>query len=298
MSKYSISDLEKLTGIKAHTIRIWEQRFGLVVPSRTETNIRYYTEEDLRTLMNIALLNKQGTKISKIAKMDRAQISELVSDITSTTVTTSSQIDALILAMLHLKEIEAEQIFSRYMKEGGFENTMAELVYPFLDKLNILWLTGSIQQVHERFIGNLIKRKIILAIEQLQTQQQKDRALFLLYLREGETQELTVLYLHYLLRSKGFPVINLGTGVTLTDVSTACNLAHPTYVFSVFNEPMHRQSMQSYVDGLSKSLNGSQMLITGHQIFSQHLQLTPQFRVMNGLEDAMTLINGLEKNRL
>jgi MerR family transcriptional regulator, light-induced transcriptional regulator len=298
VSRYSISDLEKLTGIKAHTIRIWEQRYGLVVPSRTETNIRYYTDEDLRNLMNIALLNKQGVKISKISGMTREQVMSQVSELTHATDSVSSQIDALTIAMLHLNEIEAERIFTSYMEAHGFEAAMNDLVYPFLDKLNVLWLTGSIQQAHERFISALIKRKIILAIEQNGVKPVREKASFLLFLRDGETQELTVLYMHYLLRKRGFPVINLGTGVTLTDVATACHLAKPTYVFSVFNEPMHRQSFQSYVDGLSKSINGCKMLITGQQIFGQHLKLTTQFQVLDGLNDAMHLIQKLDERHL
>jgi MerR family transcriptional regulator, light-induced transcriptional regulator len=297
VSKYSISDLEKLTSIKAHTIRVWEQRYGLVIPSRTDTNIRYYTDEDLRNLMNIALLNKQGTKISHIANMSRDEITEQVSILTNHTNTQSSQIDALTLAMLHLNELDAEEIFAKFMRLHGFEATMTDLVYPFLDKLNVLWLTGSIQPVHERFISALIKRKIILAIEQIGVKAVKEKAKFLLYLREGEPQEMTVLYMHYLLRSRGFPVINLGTGATLTDIATACELAKPHYVFSVFNEPLHRQSFQSYVDGLSKSINGCKMLISGHQIFSQHLHFTKQFVVLSGLDDALGYLQIIENTQ-
>lgn len=293
-SRYSISDLEKLTGIKAHTIRIWEQRYGLVVPSRTETNIRYYTDEDVRMLMNVALLNKQGLKISKIAHLTEQQITAEVTALTQVATNTNSQIDALTLAMVHMDELEAETIFSRFMLEYGFEDTMAQLVYPFLDKLNILWLTGSIQQAHERFISSLIKRKIILAIEQNQVRIVREKGVFLLYLRDGESQELTVLYMHYLLRTRGYQVINLGTGVTLTDVAVAYQAAKPAYLFSVFNEPIHRQSFQSYIDGLSKCINGSKMLITGHQVFSQYVKFTPQFHVLQGLDDALELLDGIE----
>jgi methanogenic corrinoid protein MtbC1 len=247
--------------------------------------------------MNIALLNKQGKKISKIARLSYDQIKSEVSQVTHAEVTTSSsQIDALTLAMIRMDEFEAEEIFSRFMEKNGFEAAMTDLVYPFLDKLNVLWLTSSIQQAHERFISNLIKRKIILAIEQNSVKVQKEKPCFLLYLRDGETQELTVLYMHYLLRTRGYRVINLGTGVTLTDVAVTCKTAKPNYVFSVFNEPMHRQSFQSYVDGLASSINGCKMLITGHQMFSQHIKLTNQFLVLNSLDDALTLLHSLENH--
>ncbi len=234
-------------------------------------------------------------KISRIAKLSYEEITREVSQLTQADQSSkTSQIDALTLAMIRMDEFEAEDVVSRFMSAHGFEAAMSELVYPFLDKLNVLWLTGSIQQAHERFISHLIKRKITLAIEQHSAPIKRDKPTFLLFLRDGESQELTVLYMHYLLRSRGFRVINLGTGVTLTDIAVTCNAAKPDYVFSVFNEPMHRQSFQSYLDGLSKSINGSKMLITGHQLFSQHVKLTNQFLVLNGLEDALSVLKNLD----
>jgi MerR family transcriptional regulator, light-induced transcriptional regulator len=293
MSQYSISDLEKLSGIKAHTIRIWELRYGLISPNRTQTNIRYYSDDNLRDILNIALLNKQGLKISKIANMSRDAISKSVTELTEGSPNSSTHIDALTMAMVNMDELGAEAVLTKFMHDQGFENTMAKLIYPFLDKLNVLWLTGSIQPAHERFISSLIKRKIILAIEQHSKPIAKDQPAFVLFLREGETHELTLLFMHYLLRSRGFLVINLGVNVTLADISTACQYAKPQYVFSIFNEPMHRQSIQSYLDSMAKSINGCKILITGQQVFSQHLKLSKQFQILNGLDDAILLLEDL-----
>ena len=118
----------------------------------------------------------------------------------------------------------------------------------------------------------------------------------MLFLREGESQELTLLFVHYLLRARGFRVINMGTNTTLADISTACECAKPQYVFSIFNEPMHRQSIQSYMDGLSKSINGCKMLLTGQQIFSQPLKLTDQFQVLGGLDDTLHFLDTIPQS--
>ena len=159
MAIYSIRDLEKLTGIKAHTIRIWEQRYGLITPARTETNIRYYTDENLRHLFNIALLNRNGLKISKLAQMSPDEIASQGAAIAQNNPNPNPQIDSLTLAMIDLNEAAFERVFLEYMGANGFERAMLELVYPFLDKLRLLWLTNSISPAHEKFVGQIIRRK-------------------------------------------------------------------------------------------------------------------------------------------
>ncbi|MCB0576627.1 MAG: MerR family transcriptional regulator, partial [Saprospiraceae bacterium] len=237
MAIYSIRDLEKLTGIKAHTIRIWEQRYGLVVPARTETNIRYYTDENLRLLFNIALLNRNGYKISKLAQMSDNEIAERVADIAENNGSQNAQIDALTLAMIDLDEATFDRIFSTYTWENGFERTMVELVYPFLDKLNVLWLTNSVSPAHEKFIGHLIRRKLMAAIDKESAEVPRDAATFVLYLPDDESQELTLLFMYYLLRSRHKRVIYLGHRVSLSDLEDACQPLRPDYVFTIIQEP-------------------------------------------------------------
>ncbi|MBK6930590.1 MAG: MerR family transcriptional regulator [Saprospirales bacterium] len=237
MAIYSIRDLEKLTGIKAHTIRIWEQRYHLVSPARTGTNIRYYTDDDLRHLFNIALLNRYGHKISKLAKMQPVEIAARVAEIAATNSSPIAQVDALTLAMIDLDEQAFDRIFSSYSWEHGFEQTMLQLVYPFLDKLNVLWLTHSVSPAHEKFITNLIRRKLLVAIDKDPVDVQREGAKFLLYLPEGESQELTLLFIHYLLRSRRQKVVYLGAGTSLNDVRDACQAFQPDFVFTIIQGP-------------------------------------------------------------
>ena len=165
MAVYSIKDLEKLCGIKAHTIRIWEQRYGLIKPKRTKTNIRYYMDADLKLLLNIALLNRNGTKISKIASMSEMEIAEKVATISEIDFEGGAQLDALTLSMIEMDEVKFDRILTTNIRQLGFEKTMLEVIYPFLDKLSLLWLTGSINPAQENFISNLIRQKIIVAID-------------------------------------------------------------------------------------------------------------------------------------
>ena len=153
MGIYSIKDLEKLSGIKAHTIRIWEQRYNLIKPKRTQTNIRYYDDEELRKLLNVALLNKNGYKISHIANFSPANMNQIVSDLSATD-PKSSHSDNLTIAMINMDEGKFHQIIDSKIKTLGFEQMMMDVIFPFLDKLYLLWLTGSINSAHENFISN------------------------------------------------------------------------------------------------------------------------------------------------
>jgi MerR family transcriptional regulator, light-induced transcriptional regulator len=289
---YSIKDLEKLTGIKAHTIRIWEQRYGLIEPARTETNIRYYTDDNLRLLFNIALLNRQGVKISRIAQLKPLDIAAMVAEFNDTQ-GSNTQIDALTLSMIDLDEQKFDRIFSRFIEENGFQRTMIELVYPFLDKLNVLWLTGSINPAHEKFISNLIRSKIICAIEREVYTLPKEAATFLLYLPETENQELTLLFMHYLLRTRKQRIIYLGSNTSLTDLKEACCITKPTYVFTILNEMPHRQTLQQYINAIEVAIGDSKIMLTGALFFSQPVKFPLNAVFLNGLQDTLRTLDDL-----
>jgi MerR family transcriptional regulator, light-induced transcriptional regulator len=293
MATYSIRDLEKLTGIKAHTIRMWEQRYRLIEPARTNTNIRYYTDDNLRDLFNIALLNRHGHKISRLAKMQPDEIAAKVAEIAETNNGQNTQIDTLTISMIDLDELTFDRIFSTYAWERGFERTMLELIYPFLDKLNVLWLTNTVKPAHEKFISNLIRRKIMCAIDQLSSEHPRDAATFLMYLPEGEGQELTLLFMHYLLRSRNHNVVYLGSNTSLSDVVDACQALRPNYVFTILQEPLPRQSIQTYIDKAAQAASGGQVLLTGAQLFVNAVVVPPNARVLSGLPDTLQFLDGL-----
>lgn len=297
MAFYSIRDLEKLTGVKAHTIRIWEQRYQLISPARTETNIRYYTDENLRHLFNIALLNKHGVKISHIAKLHPEDINARVEDITQNNSSQNAHIDSLTLAMIDLDESAFDRVYTAYHWEHGFERTMLEVIYPFLDKLNVLWLTNSVSPAHERFISSLIRRKLMSAIDQEPLQNSRDAETFLLYSPEGDVQELTLLFMQYLLRRRQHKVVYLGASTTLGDLRDVCQPLRPNYVFTILQEPLPRQSVQNYVDHAAACSPGSQFLLTGAQLFVNSVQLPPNARVLNGLPDTLQFLDSLRRRK-
>jgi len=288
---YSIKDLEKLSGIKAHTLRVWEQRYGIIEPKRTKTNIRYYQDEDLKFVLNIALLNRNGIKISKIAKMDREEIAEKVAAISEINFENGTQLDALTISMIEMDESKFDRIVSTNIEQLGFERTMLEVIYPFLDKLSVLWLTGSINPVQENFMSYLIRQKIIVAIdrEPLVTAGD-DLNKFLIYLPEGEKQELSMLFMHYLLKARGNHVVYLGQEIRLTDLKDAYNIHQPDYIFTMITETFARDSVQNYVDRLVKTFPDTHLLLSGYQVVAQQVVPQENLTVLRSLEQTLRFL--------
>jgi MerR family transcriptional regulator, light-induced transcriptional regulator len=296
MAIYSIRDLEKLTGIKKHTIRIWEQRYGIIKPRRTDTNIRYYTDDELRHLFNVALLNRNGIKISKLATMPAEQVSAVVAGIMEQNNTPSSHTETLTLAMLNFDEATFERIFAMHQNDYGFEQTMTRLIYPFLERLNALWLNRSISPAHEKFITHLIRRKLSCAIDDLPFASNRDAPVFFLYLPEGESQELTLMFMNYILRNRHHRVVYLGMGVSLTDLRDACGTLEPSYVFTILDSPLVRQTVQHYVNNAALAISAGQLLVTGSQVFhSNTLQLPDNVRLLGGMTEALSFLDSIKR---
>ncbi|MFK7934981.1 MAG: MerR family transcriptional regulator [Saprospiraceae bacterium] len=293
MAVYSIKDLEKLSGIKAHTIRIWEKRYEIVNPKRTPTNIRYYDDEDLKYLLNIALLNKNGIKISKIAKMNRGEIAEKVAAISEINFEYGTQLDALTLSMIEMDEYKFDRIIRTNIDQLGFEKTMIEVFQPFLDKLSLLWLTGSVSPVQEHFISYLIRRKIICSIDNEPLINSSNTKSFIVYLPEGERQELSLLFLHYLLRARRFRVIYLGQDITLGDLQDAKSVHEPDFVFTMVTETFSKEPLRPYLEQVVNIFPNSRILLSGYQAIAQRINSDANVQVLKSLPETIEFLDGV-----
>jgi len=290
---YSISDLEKLSGIKAHTIRIWEQRYSILEPKRTASNIRYYEDKDLKNLLNVVYLRKNGFKISKIAEMSDEDLAQALAEATSSGVSQNVQIETLTLAMMEMDEQKFNNIIDVTIKQLGFEKTMLGVIYPFLEKLSMLWLTGSVAHVQETFISNLIRQKLISATNEVPVTTDKKAKKIVLYLPEGERQELSLQLLHYLLKKRNFKVTYLGGDITLTDVSDAVSILKPDYIFTMITETYVGDSVNSYVLQMRMLFPEVHLLLSGYQVVAQNVLNTEYITVLRSLDETMSHINVL-----
>lgn len=229
--QFTIKDLENLSGVKAHTIRIWEKRYGLLAPQRTDTNIRYYDIVSLQKLLNVSLLNSNGFKISKIADIPEEKISSTVRELISKKGVNHHAINSFKLAMLHFDQKMFDNTYNQLLAQKSFREIFLDLFVDFLNEIGLLWQTDSITPAHEHFITNLIKQKIQLHLEKLQMQTpDKTDQVFVLFLPVNEIHELGLLYAHLELMLSGYQSIYLGQSVPLDNLKALQQL-HSKIVF-------------------------------------------------------------------
>jgi MerR family transcriptional regulator, light-induced transcriptional regulator len=263
MGKYSIKELEKLSGIKAHTIRIWEKRHKLIQPSRTDTNIRFYSDDDLKKIINVSLLNNNGIKISRIADMTLDEMNRKVLEISEIRNDSSVYIDQLILAMIDMEEEIFEKILGTIILRHGFEKTITEIIYPFLEKIGILWQAHNITPAHEHFISNLIRQKIIVAIDGLPIPSKTARKV-VLFLPEGEMHELGLLFYSYLTRMFGYRTYYLGQNVPHEDLISVVKTHQPEILITSVTSPI--DPIDQYLQKLTKDFSSLRIFASGMQI--------------------------------
>ena len=289
MSVYSIRDLEQLSGIKAHTLRIWEQRYDILKPERTDTNIRTYDDKDLKLVLNIALLKEHGYKISEISKMESDEMSKEVMSISNKQLNYPDQIHALTISMLDLDEERFEKIVSTNTLQFGFENMMVNIIYPFLARIGTLWITGSISPAQEHFISNLIRQKLIVAIDGQLPSLRLGAKKYLMYLPEGEMHEISLLFGNYIARSRQNKVIYLGQSLPFSELVFACALHKPDYIFSVITSVPGQDEIQRYVYKLAKEFPDIKILLTGYQVVGQDIDCPDNVEVITQIRYLMEI---------
>jgi len=267
-STFSIKNLENITGIKAHTLRIWEKRYNLLHPERTDTNIRRYSLESLKKLLNITLLYNQGFKISKIAQLDENEIPILVRDIALKYSSEQISINALKLAMVNFDTVLFDVTFEELKRQYEFGFIFINIFMPLMRELGILWQTGAISPSHEHFITNLVKQKIHTQTELAQrdqTTQQNDK-IFVLYLPENEIHELGILFLNYHILSKGYKTIFLGQSLPTESLETLFTFSTELNFVTYLTVEPNKNEIMDYLSDFHQRIlkeSDSKLLIFG-----------------------------------
>ena len=291
MGLYSIRDLEHLSGIKAHTLRIWEQRYNFIEPRRSDTNIRYYTDEDLKLILNVSLLKDNGFRISKIAEMSEREMQEEVLKLTEKHLRHPDQIHALTIAMVDMDEERFEKILNTCILQMGFERTIINVVYPFLSRIGVLWQTGNVNPANEHFITALIRQKIIVAIDGQSHNINKDSKTVLLFLPEKELHEISLLFSSYLLKTRGFKVIYLGQNMPLEDLRVVRTLHEPHFVITVITTSPDADEVQEYIFKLADMFENSKLLLSGYQVIGQDLEIRENTILMPNLQNLIDFMD-------
>lgn len=271
MINYTIKDIERISGIKAHTLRIWEKRYDILSPKRTETNIRYYSGEDLKKVLNIAILQEHGLRISKIVAMTPEEVRKRVLEISDGESGQKTQIENLIIAMLDLDEYRFEKIFANCVLRFGFKETLLQVAYPFFIKVGLLWQVGSVNPGQEHFISNLIRQKLIVAIDNEGMKSQKDGKIFLLFLPEGELHELGILFYNYLIRQAGHSVIYLGQSVPLEDAVTVNSQITTDYIVTSIHMTNSQEEFEGILQTIMDAFPETEVILTNRIDFAPQI---------------------------
>ena len=269
-STFSIKNLETFSGIKAHTLRIWEKRYNLLEPERTETNIRRYSLDNLRKLLNVTLLYDHGFKISKISKLSLQEISDSVSNIALKENSEQIAINALKLAMINFDCELFNKTYDEFISHSKFEFIFMDVFMPLMKELGILWQTGAISATHEHFITNLIKQKIHVQTERVQLSIKKntDHPVFVLFLPENEIHELGILYLNYLTLSKGLRTILLGQSIQISSLENLYTYKKSFNFVTYLTVEPNKKEIMPYLNLFNEKLllnTNSKLIIFGPQ---------------------------------
>ena len=292
MASYSIKELENLSGIKAHTIRIWEKRYGIIKPARTDTNIRCYCDNDLKSLLNIAILNRYGMRISDISKLSDSDITEKVINASSDSSNAENNIENLVVAMVEMDEYKFDRILSRYIMHEGFENLVIRVIFPFFEKIGLLWQTGSINPAHEHFVSNLFRQKLMVAIDNIVVTESQTAKKLLLFLPEAEYHELALLFYNYLIKKSGRLVYYLGSSVPFEDVVETSKMVNPDFLFTSLTSSLNKNEVIEYLNNLSQTFPFQKIFVTGLQIKENFTELPSNvLKVSSPLDFVETLKN-------
>ncbi|MGX1930917.1 MerR family transcriptional regulator [Flagellimonas sp. 2504JD4-2] len=294
-ASFSIRDMENLSGIKAHTIRIWEKRYNLFTPERTDTNIRTYSIGSLQKLLNVTLLYNNGYKISKIAKIEEAQIPVMVREIVSKNSEKTHAINAFKLAMVNFDQTLFLNTYSSLLSEKSFREIFSDVFIPLLNELGLLWQTDTISPAHEHFITHLIKQKLFVNTEKLQmVEPTKKDKVFALFLPENEIHELGLLYINYEITLRGYKSIYLGQTMPIESLEDLLKYYDNLTFLSYFTVSPTKDELDSYFEKFSKTLNqsgNSNLYVLGHQIQYVDLGNLPEnIKVFDSLEQVVSTL--------
>ncbi|MBN2779024.1 MAG: MerR family transcriptional regulator [Bacteroidales bacterium] len=284
---YTIKDLEVISGIKAHTIRIWEQRYGLLEPKRTDTNIRFYTDLDLKRLLNVSTLINLGYKISKLSKLNADELRTLITN--HEKVMGNPLIEPLIVAMINFDSVGFNEIILKNIKKHGVENTINNVVYPLVKRVGMLWLTNSISPAHEHFVSNLLKQLLFAQISEL-PESSKRKTDYLLFLPENEYHEIGLLYTHYLLKLNKKSVVYLGQDVPTVDVIKTVNRIRPKYLVCFFVSTISFQKAESIIMDILSNTEDVEILVS---ISDQSLNVLFELPRVHNIDSPKSLIDYL-----
>lgn len=283
MNFFSISDIESLTGIKAHTLRIWEQRYDLLNPKRKESKHRLYDNEDLKYILRIAFLYHNGYKISKIVSLSEEEIKKMALETTPGKENYQVFVNQLTEASIDFDQMRFEKILHNLVLHLGFEKTVIQILFPLLNKIGLLWMTDKVSPAQEHFASGLVVKKILVAIDGLDRPTGDGNRRVLIFAPEGEHHEIPLLFMQYLLKKNGVPFIYLGTNVRLSVIRDFCSQHRITQLFCHLVTNLLSSDLNVYLRKLAAQFPDKEIIFSGQQAKKIDTPL-PNLRLLKNAE--------------
>lgn len=287
MDQFSISQLAQFSGIKPHTIRMWEQRYNALQPQRSEGNTRYYNSAQLRRLLNIVSLIDGDYKVSELCSMSDKKLYDLIVDIQTTPVANELDeyfVSQLIAAGMSYNELYFDKTFSHCLLKYGMKDTYIKVIYPMLVRVGLMWSGDCLRPAHEHYISNLVRQKLFTAIDSLPPANSPEDA-WLLFLPENEFHEVGLLFAHYLIRSFGKKVICLGSNVPFDSLSTAVKETSAANLLLFLVRTDSTGNIQEYLDELSSKFSRKNIFVSSQKKVSDLLKKQKRISFLNSVED-------------
>lgn len=297
MGHFSISDLENLSGIKAHTIRMWEQRYGILRPVRTSTNIRTYCDDDLRRLLNVATLCSRGQRISQVARLSDEDLCRAVMQGCENPNNYVQQVNAFTEAMLAMDELALCRQLQLVVQEMGFEQAIMQVIYPFLHRIGIMWQAGTINPAQEHLVSSFLRQKLLAATDALPPVLPAEARRWVLFLPEGELHDLALLFMNYTLRARRHHVLYLGHNLPLSELPSVCASYQPYAVCTVLTAIPGRDQVQAYLDDMRRLCPAAKLVLYGPLVQQECLQLPENAVRLRLMTDFLALADDLRLHK-
>lgn len=286
---YTIKYLETISGIKAHTIRIWEKRYKMLKPKRTSTNIRYYDDLHLKKLLNIATLLDHGYKISKLSKLSDKEVAEEIKKCMDRVADghdlSAFLVNELIISSLNFDKVHFEKTFSTGILKLGFHKAIEYVLFPTLKKIGVLWQSEEINPAQEHFFSSMVKQKLFSAIDAIQEPEQSSRKC-VLYLPEDEDHEIGLLYFNYLLLKGGIKTIYLGTRMPIQNILESEKLIKPTHIIFFIIKLLPLDEVDQYIKTVAKLFPQVKILLCGNPEYYRSLKFPSNVTYLPNPEEA------------
>ena len=289
---YSIKDLENLSGIKAHTIRVWEQRYSFIKPKRTHTNIRLYTSEELKTILNVSVLNKYGYKISQIDRMSHDDLCNIVLTLSDEGAKLDLTVNRLVECMVDFDTENFEKILNVSIAAAGIEKSVLQVILPFLEKVGILWQSDRINPAQERLVCNIIRQKLIVGIDSLPKKTTSSHKICL-FMPEGEYHELSLLFVAFLLKKKGVPTIYLGANIPMAELKSVIAATRPDSLYSHITTAGQSLDFESFLQSIHTNFPDLPLVISGKLTCSYEKKIPQKIFFKKSLKEVREYLEGL-----